>query len=146
MVGATLGGWADAPKSAAPPSGRVRSGLAGLGVPAGEVAVDVVLPDPVGLADPNRGQVARLDQPVHGHRRDAQAARHLSCREGAGACMRLRHVASPLSACWQCTPLLSLGKAAPQGPHSARTGPARLTAPYLRSIAEPYVSDGEAAG
>src|SRR5438270_6688249 len=50
--------------------------LAGGVVPAGQVAVDVVLPHPIRLAHTHRRHVARLDQPVHGHGRDAHQLRH----------------------------------------------------------------------
>src|SRR5262249_20726604 len=49
----------------------------------GQVAVHVRLPDPVVLADPDRGQLAALDQPIDRHVRDPHGPGHLADGEQA---------------------------------------------------------------
>src|SRR5205807_2948515 len=63
---------------------------AGFGVASSQVVVDVVLADAVRLADPHRGQLTGLDEPVDGHSGDPQQVRDLGHREEPGPCVRLR--------------------------------------------------------
>src|SRR5437764_7683667 len=73
--------------------------LAGGVVPAGQIAVDVVLPHPVRLAHPHRRHVARLDQPVDGHGRDAHELRHFGHGQKPGLRMGL-HPCLPTPCLW----------------------------------------------
>src|SRR5438105_13808792 len=89
-------GWGRARRRGPEGAGQA---LARLGVAVGQVLVDVILSDPVGLADAHGRQLPGVDEPVHGHVRDPQEPGHLGHREESGPCaLRLRQVDSPLSA------------------------------------------------
>src|SRR3990170_2804430 len=85
-----------------------------------EVAVHVRLPDPVVLPDTDRRQLAALDEPVHGHVRDAHRSRHLTHREEPVTHERpaLAHVVtSPTSATSATSaPTLSCATGVPSAP------------------------------
>ena len=72
--------------------------LPGLGVPGGEIGVDVDVTDAKRPPHAHRWQVPRLDQPIHGHRRDTHEIGHFLHRQEARRLQTSPPPSSPLSA------------------------------------------------
>src|SRR5690349_4694316 len=110
-------------------AGAARS--TGLGVPGLEVGVDVDVADPERPAHAHGGELARLDQAVDRHRRDAHELGDLLHGQEAGLGERLRHRTTLLR-----TALMSLPALPRRGWHPTWWGrpPRRSESDRLRRV------------